>query len=173
MKKLESGGRPLQTILAGAGSFNEKIMIWRNVVELRRSFRDVSPEVCLKALLNANGDMSRALAQLGSKDFSFYAENKTSLSPELKAALNPSQLSNRALDEKLRAAQALNTSSHKIAHGARHGRSMRAHRHLQDSIKNAANIGEEPYPDSGVDLRQLVLKCYFSDNFMGSVQSSK
>ena len=174
MKKPESASRSMQTILAGAGSFSEKIMIWRNVVELRRSFRDVSPEICLKALLNANGDVSRALALLGSKDFSFYAENKTSLSPELKAALNPSQLSNKALDEKLRAAQALNTSSNKIAHGARHGRSMRAHRHLQDSIKSAANLSEEPYPDSSVDLRQLVLKCYYSSNFVGSsVQPSK
>ena len=152
------------------------MVIWRNVIELRRQFRDVSPEVCLKALISTNGELPKAVALLGSRDFSFYAENKASLNNDVKACLNPSQISNKALEEQYRASQSMNTSTNKLVtqSGARNGRTMRAHRHLQETIRSSAAASlEQPYPEGIVDLRQLVLKCYYSDNYIRSSAVSK
>jgi hypothetical protein len=166
-KKVESvPPRPWTVISSGGATYAEKIDLWQKVVELRRTNKAASPEVCLKALINTSGDYNRAVNLLGSKDFLFFAENKTSISDEMKAALNPSQLSCRRLDEKLKASQALNNSTKTLGSSARHGRALRAHRHLQESIRNSLELECET-PDDHIDLRNTVNRCYYTVNYVG------
>ena len=159
--------RPWTTIASGAATYAEKIDLWRNVVELRRTNRKASPEVCLKALINTKGDYNKAVALLSSKDFIFFAENKTSLSEEMKAALNPSQLSDSNVDEKLKSAQALSNGAKVLGSSARHGRALRAHRHLKESIRHSL-ILDQNAPDDHIDLRQIVNRTYYSTSFVGA-----
>lgn len=171
-KKTENNQpRPWHVITSGAATYEEKIDVWRNVIELRRTNREASPEVCLKALINAHGEFYKAVNLLNSKDFIFFAENKTSLSDELKAALNPSQLSNKKLDERLKAQAALNTSKAQGS-SARHGRALRAHRHLQESIRNSMTLSSQDAPDDHIDLRNIVNNCYYTSQFVGTSKFS-
>lgn len=160
--------RPWATVCSGAATYEEKVDLWRNVIELRRSCKEASPEVCLKALINTQGDYNKAVILLGSKDFLFFAENKTSLSEEQKAALNPSQLSNKNIDEKLKAQQALNSHAKVLGSSARHGRALRAHRHLQESIRNSLTLDHQNAPDCHIDLRSVVNRCYYTSQYAGA-----
>jgi len=107
----------------------EKMQIWRNVIELRRAYKDSNPELCLKALLAVDGDLSKAFPLLGNKEFRFQAEYSTPLSEDFKECLNPYMRGYLYNDDEDRNIQkgakmrSKNTSS---------GR--RAHRHLAESL---------------------------------------
>jgi len=63
-------------LLAGDASFQEKTDMWRNIVELRRA-HGYSTDVCVKALLHSDGDLTRAISIIGNPDFNFrYGSDK-------------------------------------------------------------------------------------------------
>lgn len=63
-------------LLAGEASFQEKTDMWRNIVELRRA-HGYSTDVCVKALLHSDGDLTRAISIIGNPDFNFrYGSDK-------------------------------------------------------------------------------------------------
>lgn len=83
-KHLISGASPAavetkerwKRLLSGEATFQEKTDLWRNIVELRRAY-GYSTDLCLKALLHANGDLTRALSMIGNQEFSFrYGSDK-------------------------------------------------------------------------------------------------
>lgn len=57
-------------LLAGEASFQEKADMWRNIVELRRA-HGYSTDVCMKALLHSDGDLTRAISIIGNPEFNF------------------------------------------------------------------------------------------------------
>ena len=62
-------------LLAGDASFQEKTDLWRNIVELRRA-HSYSTDICLKALLHSDGDLTRAISIIGNPEFNFrYGEH--------------------------------------------------------------------------------------------------
>ena len=102
------------------------MQIWRNVIELRRAHRDTDSELCLKALLAVDGDLSKAVTLLGNKEFRFQADYSTPLSEEFKECLNPyvrSFLPNENDDKNIAKSATLKNYT-----------SRRAHRHLAESL---------------------------------------
>jgi hypothetical protein len=51
----------------------DKFVFWRQVIDLRRSFPDFTPDLLIKALMEAKGDINRAQTLLGNKEF--YMQN--------------------------------------------------------------------------------------------------
>jgi len=63
-------------LLSGDATFQEKTDMWRSIVELRRAY-GYSTDLCVKALLHANGDLTRALSIIGNQEFNFrYGSDK-------------------------------------------------------------------------------------------------
>ena len=115
-------------MLENKATREEKMQIWRNVIELRRAYRDSDAELCLKALLAANGDLNKAVPLLGNKEFRFQAEYSTSLSDDFKECLNPyvrGYLYKEEDDRNITKAASMRN---------RNTSSRRAHRHLAESL---------------------------------------
>jgi hypothetical protein len=164
----------------GAGNYQDKISIWRSVAELRRLHRDVSPELCFKALIIKKGDIGKASVILANSAVLFGADSRYVVTNELKNAMNPSEICSQDLVQQYKDTQLMSESYSKgssrlgSAGGARHGRAVRAHRHLQESIMHSAGMNRSSdLPDAHIDLRNEIMKCYFSSNYSKSKSHSK
>lgn len=127
-KKEGSKDKCWSKVIENKATRDEKMQTWRNVIELRRAYRDSDSELCLKALLATNGDLNKAMPLLGNKEFRFQADYSTPLTEDFKECLNPyvrSFLHNDEEDRNINKGATLrniNTSS------------RRAHRHLAESL---------------------------------------
>jgi hypothetical protein len=77
------------SILDNRANFSQKMAVWRAVIELRRGFKKYSNDVCVKALIQSNGNLQKATILLGTNDFVFNAQNSPQLGEEYKTLLNP------------------------------------------------------------------------------------
>mmetsp|Transcript_8791 Transcript_8791/g.14979 ORF Transcript_8791/g.14979 Transcript_8791/m.14979 type:complete len:232 (-) Transcript_8791:127-822(-) len=132
----------------------DKMQTWRNVIELRRAFRDSDAELCLKALLASNGDLNKAMPLLGNKEFRFQADYSTPLTEEFKECLNPYVRGFLHNDEE---DKGINKGATLIRNKTTSGR--RAHRHLAESLLSSNSV-EPPL----IDLEPIVMQAYFSKN---------
>lgn len=169
-KKFVPRSMPWESFLMGAGNYQDRISIWRSVAELRRLHRDASPELCLKALINKKGDIGKASVILLNSAILFGADSRYVVTDELKNAINPSEISPPDLVQQYKDTQLMNSKlSSRLgsAGGARHGRAVRAHRYLQESIMHSAGMKNRSaeLPDAHIDLRNEIMKCYFSSNY--------
>lgn len=129
-------------IIDGSASFEDKMATWRNVIELRRGHRDLSTDVCLKALIETHGELSRAIPLLGSKDFTIQADHRPELGVDFRNLLNP------YID---------NTATKGDTQKAEKFRKLRAHRHLQESLMSSST---STLP-SALNLERVVMKSYY------------
>lgn len=58
-----------RNIINGTATFEESMIFWRAAIELRRAHSIHSTDMIIKALLESQGDLARAIILLGSKDF--------------------------------------------------------------------------------------------------------
>ena len=56
-------------VIGGHGNFEERMVIWRAVIELRRAHPSFSADLCLRALTLAEGDLHRALVIISYPEF--------------------------------------------------------------------------------------------------------
>ena len=129
-------------ILDGSANFEDKMAVWRNVIELRRCHRELSTDVCLKALVETHGELSRAIPLLGSKDFTIQADYRAELGVDFRNLLNP------YID---------NTTIKGDTLKAEKFRKLRAHRHLQESLMSSSTATVP----SALNLERVVLKSYY------------
>ena len=73
--------------LRNMATFDEKMSVWRALVELRRGHRDMSPHICLKAMIEANGDLSRAMVLMG--DQTYHLKNEGDVPRHLRQIFMP------------------------------------------------------------------------------------
>ena len=73
--------------LKNKASFDEKMSVWRAIIELRRGHRAMGVDVCMKALLESNGDISRAMVLMG--DSTYALKNEGSLPLHLRTLFMP------------------------------------------------------------------------------------
>lgn len=83
---------PLSTvfrdIINGTASFKETMSFWRAAIELRRAHPSHSTDMIVRALMNSEGDLPRAIVLLGSKDF-VMKNNRGDLPPQLRSVFIP------------------------------------------------------------------------------------
>ncbi len=158
-KKIDKSTGNWGKVLDNKGTHSQKMIIWRNAIELRRAYREYSTEVCLKALVSANGDLTKAITLLGGRDFGYQAQYGAPLAEEIKDSLNPYTRSYNVEDS-------IDQAMVKIAYSrsSQHGSTgRRAHRHLQESL-HSTNSAVYNLISPAYDLENIVLQSYFSKN---------
>ena len=80
-KKSESKVQYWQRIKAGRGTFQDKVVLWRNIIDIRRDNPTASSELCLHAIFEGDGNLSKAQIHLLSTEFVADHESKR-LTPE-------------------------------------------------------------------------------------------
>lgn len=148
--KIDKSTGNWEKVLNDKGSPSEKMVIWRNVIELRRAYREYSTEVCLKALVKTNGDLTKAIPLLGSRDFGYQAQYGAPLPEDIKDSLNPysrSYFTEESIEKM--------SKNRSMSSGSR-----RAHRHLQESLHTRSAHFISP----AYDLENIVRQSYFSKN---------
>lgn len=134
-------------VMNNKGNHNEKMFIWRQIIELRRGYRHSSTELCIKALIQGNGDVSKAITLLGSSEFSFQSHFGPPLEEDIKESLNPYRKTSTLRDEELEILLRQRPNSASM---------RRAHKHLQQSLITSAQLNREEY-----DLETILLQSYY------------
>lgn len=75
-------------IIQQMASFEEKIYFWRVIQDLKHAFPDLSADILLKALLEAQGDYSKAQVLLTDKDY-ILLQGKTPLPSQVRMMFLP------------------------------------------------------------------------------------
>ena len=68
-RKDESKVQYWHRIKTGRGTFQDKVILWRNIIDIRRDNPKASSELCLHAIFKADGSLSKAQIFLLSTDF--------------------------------------------------------------------------------------------------------
>jgi hypothetical protein len=141
-------GKCWANVIENKGTHAEKMAMWRNIVELRRAHRNSSTELCIKALVQTHGELSKAITLLGSSEFGFQSHFGPPLPEDIKESLNPYRKSSALRDEELELLlrQRPNSSF-----------TRRAHRHLQQTLQTSAKFTRDAY-----DLEGILLKSYYT-----------
>lgn len=56
-------------VIQGTSDFDDNMAFWRGIIELRRAHSSHSTDTAIRALIEAKGDLNRAISLLGTKDF--------------------------------------------------------------------------------------------------------
>lgn len=146
-------------VMENKGTHAEKMAIWRNVVELRRAHRQSSTELCIKALIQTQGELSKAITLLGSSEFGFQSHFGPPLEEGIKESLNPYRKASVIRDEDLELLlrQRPNSAS-----------TRRAHRHLQQTLQTSAQMTRDEY-----DLEGIILQSYYTKGNLQDQSKSK
>eukprot|EP00602_Paraphysomonas_sp_CaronLab_P003833 CAMPEP_0185039142 /NCGR_PEP_ID=MMETSP1103-20130426/35683_1 /TAXON_ID=36769 /ORGANISM="Paraphysomonas bandaiensis, Strain Caron Lab Isolate" /LENGTH=235 /DNA_ID=CAMNT_0027577913 /DNA_START=54 /DNA_END=761 /DNA_ORIENTATION=+ len=158
-KPTEKGQTSWEKVMTNKASHDEKMSAWRNVIELRRAYSEYTTEVCIKALLHTNGDLSSALPLLGGRDFGYQARYGPPLGENVKESMNPYSkvyLAEDSMERLIRNPRSI--ASH----------SRRAHRHLQESLNTGALFTRAAY-----DLENVVMQSYFCKTCVTQPKSGK
>lgn len=59
----------LVNIVMGRASYEEKMQLWRSILEFRRNWSDYSADSCIRALIECKGDLGRAIIVAGNSSF--------------------------------------------------------------------------------------------------------
>jgi hypothetical protein len=134
-------------VMENKGTHSEKMAMWRNIVELRRAHRQSSTELCIKALVQTQGELSKAITLLGSSEFGFQSHFGPPLAEDIKESLNPYRKSSALRDDEMEILLRQRPSSS----------TRRAHRHLQQTLQSSAKFTRDDY-----DLEGIILKSYYT-----------
>lgn len=76
-----------QAVIQQTATFDNKCAFWRKLIDLKKSFPDRNTDNIIRAMIEANGDMSRSMILLGSKEF--LMQNSQSLPSTVKSVFIP------------------------------------------------------------------------------------
>jgi hypothetical protein len=147
-----NGNTAFVNFLHGSASEEDKMAVWRQVLDLRRAHTHQVVEMVIKALIETKGDASRANMLLGNKDF---------------AILNPNPLPSRTRTAFLPIADKVNRKSSK----------GKGHRNGFDGIRALRDESKPDYETMGKKNKlvettnSIVLKTYFSQKAAVSKRS--
>lgn len=87
-KSTTAASASFQAVLNQTATFDQKCHFWRLVIDLRRSHLNESTDMLIRALIEADGELSRAIVLLGNKEFTM--QNTQLLPQHIKAIFLPS-----------------------------------------------------------------------------------
>ena len=157
----------LYNIMNGCSNAEEKLDLWRSVIEIRRTRPQYSSDACLRALIECKGDLNRALIVTGNAAFGW--RNADDLSSESRGKVLPCAADDhpRGLVEGAGGSggSAGRDYSHSIQPGspARGGvRHLREYRFQKDLLERERARGRL------LDLSSVVSRIYFSKLYCNS-----
>ena len=137
----------LGKILKGGATNDEKLDMWRYVIEIRKMRPQYSADACLRSLIECNGDLQRTLVVTGNAEFRH--RNADDLPQHQRNILLPNTKNN--LQD--------NVLEHSLLHPARG--SFRDLRNLKN-IKSYRDDVTSSHTNSKFDLSDVITKIYFS-----------
>jgi hypothetical protein len=140
------------SVMENKGTHEEKMSVWRNIVELRRAHRRSSTELCIKALIQSQGELGKAITLLGSTEFSFQSHFGPPLDEEMKESMNPYRKSSIIRDEELDMLLRQRSTTNST---------RRAHRHLQQTLQTSAQFTTSTTREE-YDLEEVILRAYYT-----------
>ena len=141
--------------LRNRADFDEKMSVWRAIVELRRGHFGRDTHICMKAMLEANGDVSRAMILMG--DPTYHLKNEGPVPLHLQQMFMPFLRD----DEYLILSKKQSSPSKKMT-----GVGFRSLQSLRASA-TSANGDDDDDEGGGLDLSPVVLEAYFTPFFTG------
>lgn len=146
--------------LRNRADFDEKMSLWRAIVELRRGHFSMGTHICLKAMLEANGDVSRAMILMG--DPTYHLKNEGDVPLHLQQMFVPF-----LRDEDYVLLSKMNVSPKKKFSGSM----LSTLQSMRQSADGGLIPGEGPEGagdgESGLDLSAIVLGAYFTTYYQG------
>lgn len=139
--------------LRNRAEFDEKMSVWRAIIELRRGHFGRDTHICMKAMLEANGDVSRAMILMG--DPTYHLKNEGPVPLHLQQMFMPF-----LRDEEYMILSKKQSSPSKKMTGA----GFRSLQTLRAASMAAADDDDE---GGGLDLSPVVLDAYFTQFFVG------
>ena len=164
-----------QKIVRNKATYEEIMIVWRHVIELRRGFSHSSTDVLLKALIDSRCDINRAAVLMGNAEF--VIRNDPDLPKHIRAQFLPlgnhivTKEASTAAYEKKKGRRTACTEDDEAELNRGWSNTVDAIRALRQ-INSNANI-EEKVDKKDALLLQVINKCYFSVHHYGSAAGSK
>jgi len=164
--------------LRNKATFDEKMSVWRAIIELRRGHPAMSSHICLKAMLESNGDLSRAMVLMG--DETYHLKNEGGVPLHLRSMFMPylrdqdylpksgspsgSPSQKKMTEEGFKDTAGRSNTGNSI--GLDGIRKLKAAEAAKGFVP-AIDVDEEE--DSGLDLTDVIAWTYFSKYFQGQL----
>jgi len=153
-------------------SYEEKITLWRSVLELRRAHGTYDTEVLIKAIVASKGDLNRALVLMGNEQFALM--QLSDFSSKKKELYLPmyQKISNEKNDDVL-----TNTSSNyeELIKGIGSGQidvvrslKLRQQAKVYDELQLKSRGDHDNFCPDGLDVSRILYKCYYSQHYSGA-----
>jgi hypothetical protein len=168
--------------LRNKATFDEKLSVWRAIIELRRGHPNMSTHICMKAMLESNGDISRAMVLMG--DETYHLKNEGDVPLHLRTMFMPylrdvdylpkasspggSPDQQRDFQESFRGTVGRSNTGNSI--GLDGIRKLKAAESSRRGLMPVLAI-EDDAEDSGLDLTEVVAWSYFSKYFKRSTNA--
>ena len=148
-------------VISGHGTFEERMVMWRAVIELRRAHPSFNTDMCIRALTLAGGDTTRAMVLIGYPEFYM----KFSAAPDLPKYLRDCFLpSMRPGNVYLAPPSTSDGSGEAQPVGLGFGKT--------NSDRNVKAQKQNPViAPGGVDFGEALVKSFFSSKFVGNTQT--
>ncbi|KAJ1427339.1 hypothetical protein B484DRAFT_450326 [Ochromonadaceae sp. CCMP2298] len=150
-------------------SFDDAMVFWRGAIELRRSHKAQTTDLCVRAFIDATGHLGRAKVHLSTSDYCVL--NKTDISFRLKKVFLPN-LSPTNVESNY---QQMLLSSLRRAVQSRDAESTGNRMHMIRSLRNKQNATTYQPRRSELFflLNDVVQRTYFSKNHYGNTDAAK
>jgi len=152
-------------VVMGHGTFEERMVVWRSVIELRRSHPSFNTELCLRALTLAEGDIARAQIIIGYPEFYMRFQAAPEIARFQRECFLPSMRS-----DKMYLAPPSTLDSKENEAGNIGGMPTLSITPKVGHVK-AQQLNPSIAP-GGVDFSDVIETAYFSTKFFGNTQTS-
>jgi pullulanase/glycogen debranching enzyme len=150
-------------VLKNEATFKERMYIWRSIIELRRAHPHFSTDVCLRALILAEGDLHRALIIISNPEFHLSAQASPDLSFEQRCLFLPYIDGITGKEERIALRK-------RAKERQKEKEILRAHRHLHNTLQYSKSNYFDSSPlhiPMAIDVSNAVYKSYFSKKYIG------
>ena len=150
-------------VISGHGTFEERMVMWRGVIELRRAHPSFNSELCIRALTLAGGDIQRALVLIGYPEFYMKFQAAPDIPRYLRECFLPSM---RPGNMYLAPPSSADGSGEAQPVGLGFiSAKVKSDRNVKAQLPSAS------ISPGGVDFSEAISMSYFSEKFVGNTQT--
>lgn len=150
--------KSFQKVVAGEGGYEDKMVIWRLALDLRRAHPSHSTDNCIKSILESKGDVNRALTLLGLPAFA--ARHFDDIPKKIKSIFMPLSLNENVLNES-------SLKKELFSYEKVYSHSIHSIRHIK-SEKTGINRKRVKFSNIERDIAKSLEVVYFSKHHIGS-----
>ncbi len=151
-------------VISGHGTFEERMVMWRAIIELRRAHPSFNTDLCIRAMTLAEGDIQRALVLIGYPEFYMKFQAAPDIPKYLRDCFLPSMVPGS-----IYLAPPSTTDGTGEAQPAGLG-------HSKGKVNSDRNVKAQKVSSvvcpGGIDFAEAINMSYFSNKFVGNTQTA-